>query len=642
MPISDDWTIDYDNRRIYHSAGSYVYNLNELYSWLMDELDEATTIDDTIPMTAQTPTEYTLVNGWFIDYVSLQFLEGGGLKTSGWNANTSAVGIRLKAYDASGGTAFSPTDIGETITETDSGDTGTILFYDERNGSGQGYVFIRPDELSDTFVDTNTGYSVSNSSAAGNFSGVSITGENAWANPFTLGTLQVNTQIYIYQNGAAVEAWWPREHIDILLLIREAGGLIDLGRFTVFARQYTKLYDHTVMSVPAGGRTPVPLATFADGNNTTGTYSFAYSNGNGTFQVGERIVADLDSSKDGVITAFTEAGTSPNKTGTIEYYLVGTTQFSNTDAITAQASGTTATVNSAITNLVAGYNDITIAFGSITRDLQNGNGPQPYDVEIDGAGRTLIQIYQYLKYVTGSGSSLNLNGSNGEAYLAAQTNYDPVKTAPFGTFAGGNFFGARGVYLTNMHAQDANSYELIDSTGTRQAPPSTIAVTVNNTLAGDRVSVFLTTSVGSEEIDRYQFYSDPTLNTQGVDVFYVDGPIAADTPDQGVIRVIDDNLNRETRYAYASWTNDDPIYYFTLDTGVTLDRDYEDTDHAYVPYIDQEATGTSVSQSLIYAQNRPVVVRVRIVGMLPFKVTGTITESGLTVTTIRTEDAIYV
>ena len=68
MAISDDWTVDLttpNRRRIYHSSGTTVYSMNEFYRWLMNVFDESTTIDDTIPMTAQTPTAYTLTNGWF-------------------------------------------------------------------------------------------------------------------------------------------------------------------------------------------------------------------------------------------------------------------------------------------------------------------------------------------------------------------------------------------------------------------------------------------------------------------------------------------------------------------------------------------------------------------------------------------------
>ena len=56
----------------------------------------------------------------------------------------------------------------------------------------------------------------------------------------------------------------------------------------------------------------------------------------------------------------------------------------------------------------------------------------------------------------------------------------------------------------------------------------------------------------------------------------------------------------------------------------TLDRTYDGTDTAYVPFIDQEATGTSVSASVTYEANRYVTTRVRVIGILPFKVKGEI------------------
>jgi len=56
LAIGDDFTIDYVNKRIHHSAGATVYTVNELYSWLMDQFDEQGAMDDQIPMSAQTPT----------------------------------------------------------------------------------------------------------------------------------------------------------------------------------------------------------------------------------------------------------------------------------------------------------------------------------------------------------------------------------------------------------------------------------------------------------------------------------------------------------------------------------------------------------------------------------------------------------
>jgi hypothetical protein len=62
-----------------------------------------------------------------------------------------------------------------------------------------------------------------------------------------------------------------------------------------------------------------------------------------------------------------------------------------------------------------------------------------------------------------------------------------------------------------------------------------------------------------------------------------------------------------------------------------------------VPYIDNEATGTSISSQVIYASDRYVVVRVRryaTTAILPFETTGQITSGGYSVASIRTEDTI--
>lgn len=83
MAISDDFTIDYTNKRVYHTGSSTtIYGVNALYTYLMDTFDELNQLDDTIPMTAQTPTEYTMTNAWFIDDQSVKFLASGSIRTS--------------------------------------------------------------------------------------------------------------------------------------------------------------------------------------------------------------------------------------------------------------------------------------------------------------------------------------------------------------------------------------------------------------------------------------------------------------------------------------------------------------------------------------------------------------------------------
>lgn len=145
---------------------------------------------------------------------------------------------------------------------------------------------------------------------------------------------------------------------------------------------------------------------------------------------------------------------------------------------------------------VAGYNDITITWGTASKDIGDGLGATNYDVVIDGAGRTIAQIYEYLKYVLVDGTTATQNSVQGQLYLSANpATYTIIKTAPFGTLAGGVFFGARGVWLENMATADALNYSLIDAAGTTHnppAPPTTISVTsITN---GSRIQLYNVTT----------------------------------------------------------------------------------------------------------------------------------------------------
>jgi hypothetical protein len=123
--------------------------------------------------------------------------------------------------------------------------------------------------------------------------------------------------------------------------------------------------------------------------------------------------------------------------------------------------------------------------------------------------------------------------------------------------------------------------------------------------------------------------------------FIVQETISKDTPQSGYIRIVDTSASTETRYAYSSWASG----VFTLD-GVTLDQDYNGNDTAYIGYIDEEATTTSITKSgLQYVSDRTVVVRVRNSSpggnqIIPFQVDATITSVGLSVPASRNPDNV--
>ena len=135
--------------------------------------------------------------------------------------------------------------------------------------------------------------------------------------------------------------------------------------------------------------------------------------------------------------------------------------------------------------------DIDFEFTSpFSYDIGDGNGVQDYSVQIDCDGESLANVYEVCKWATRDGAAggyletqTDANGINGEAYRYAHDTYSEVKASPFGTFAGGKFFGAQGVYFINLHADDAQAFQLIDKAGIARTPPNYQSVVITGVIS---------------------------------------------------------------------------------------------------------------------------------------------------------------
>lgn len=454
MAIQNDWAINYTTKQINHTSGSTVYTANELYSWLMNTFDELNDLDDTIPMEASTPSEYSLINGWFITSASYPYLKGGA------------------------------------ITDT--------------------------------------------------------TNNDLWVNIYTIGTIVAGSQLYVQQNGSVIPSFWPNGHIDILVRIKQNNNLIDAGKLTVFCREFGNRYDHFEANVSTGGRQPIPLATSTDPDNLT----------------------------------------------------------------------TSATVS--------GWSDVTVNFGNVSKNLNNGYGSTTYNVVVNAGGRTVSQTYERLKFITRRIETALLNSVQGQLYQYALSAYTPEKTAPFGTFAGGKFFGARGVWIENYNASDAKNFQLIDANGTTQIPPNVVAIQVTSVLSGDRVAVY---RLSAGNIDKNEYLTSGT-NSSGTMLINVQQNIKSDTPTTGIVVVND------TRYSVSAWSGK------TFYLSTVLTSTYTNGTGAFVPFIEQQASTTLAQTTITFNVEVPVRIVVRKKGIKPFTVDNTITNVGLSVAAIRTIDNI--
>lgn len=275
--------------------------------------------------------------------------------------------------------------------------------------------------------------------------------------------------------------------------------------------------------------------------------------------------------------------------------------------------------NQTIEGTVATYSDITTTFGTISRDLNNGNGAVNYDVEIDCASRPMTEVYEWLKYQTRYGeTTIQLNGGDGQVYRSAiHGTYAEVKAAPFGTIAGGTVYGARGVWFTNYASAD---FVLTDATNTTQSPPNYQNVNANHpSLIG--CNVFVAESSGGLAIkNQYTILAVTTTTIQATATLDINK-----TPQTGYAKVGD------IKYAYTGFSGD------TL-SGVTPDPTGE-TGAFYIPLLDVLADAvTELSDNIIQSGDITVISSVRKYGFKPYDVETTFSTAGLTFTPILATD----
>lgn len=273
---------------------------------------------------------------------------------------------------------------------------------------------------------------------------------------------------------------------------------------------------------------------------------------------------------------------------------------------------------------------VSVAFGDTTQDLGNGNGAKLYKGTITlSNGCTLQEAYQYLQYITREGSTTTLNSIPGWRYRVLNSSYSEIASAPFGTFAGGTFFVARGWWITGVIPSEATKYQLIAHDGTTQTPPTLIGITVGNLVSGDRILVARENGSGGILKDEYT----PVAASSGATSLTVVESIKADTPSSGVIRI------KGIRHTYSSFNAGTKTF-----SGLSpaLPGNIVTADDVFVPYIDVATTSTSESVTFIYNTNFTARVDVRngsgASPIIPFNTLISITNAGASVNASRNSD----
>lgn len=529
------------------------------------------------------------------------------------------------------------------------GSVGTVLSFFQWCAS----VFANSSQMDDDYAfvsDTPTVYRFVNDWSFGRdasdykyLSGGSIeTADNSilYSNLYSIGSQENGTQLYMLQADSQITPWWITGNIDILVEVKRDGQWIysldtadvsTAGGVWMYAREFGDLYDHNFATLSGGGATPIGINTALDSGNRSGEVSLEVDPGGansmipGNFLLGgtTNAVGKIISivSNDVLVTAIRE-GQFTGTESLIEY--------SDRELQTATGESTNLVVD---TSIVAGYTDISTGFATINRDLNNGDGLQPYDAEIDCATKTLVQTYEWMKFVTrygSEGATYTVNDDDGQEYRSAAEDsgggatsggpYTDVKVAPFGTLAGTTMYGARGIWFSNYDSAD---FVLIDAQGDSQSPPNYQKVVCSHDdLIGTQIFVSEITGAGGTIIkDQY------AVTDAAVTYINVSATINSNkTPTNGILRIGDN------QYTYTSF--DASSFSISTDaSGEAIDSSL------YVPLLDVAADATiEQSQNLIYTTPIDVRTRVRKYGFKPYTADTQFGATGLTFSPILTSD----
>lgn len=305
MAIGDDTAIDYTNQ-IISLTGTTIYDVSVLYSYCKEQFKLSANIDDDFAWTANTPTDFTIKNGWVLRLGSMRRLKNGGIKTV---YGTDIIG----QYEVSGGTNFVEADIGKTVRNTDQAvNFGELVDFDNTKGlilvrlSGGQHDAVNAEVLQVT-TDGGTGTRTSN--------GVEAFGDDQWSNINTIGDLvggNTNPLMYVFTGNLTTgddlgvarknKSWEddPDEELtnadrgvlDALIRIIYAGTTLGnpAGEIHVYARTGLDTGSDFAIDVSAGGRIAVPISNSNDVEDTLGDYCFVIDGQSAQdFTVGEEI-----------------------------------------------------------------------------------------------------------------------------------------------------------------------------------------------------------------------------------------------------------------------------------------------------------------------------------------------------------------
>jgi hypothetical protein len=303
---------------------------------------------------------------------------------------------------------------------------------------------------------------------------------------------------------------------------------------------------------------------------------------------------------------------------------------------------------------------------TVPKDLGDGSGAENYTGVIsaditDADAQLIAAVYEWMKYETRSESTSSLgtignaiSGVEGRLYKALYATWPVVKFCPIGSKAGTLVQFAQGWFMQKetLDTTDIQNFTLINNAGTLRTPPNLQALLIQGLpITGVRVEASRTATLGGP-IQRTEFDVGAVGGgyNQSADTKILFaagdrsvGPIPADVPDTGVVRILDPNdTGNYLRFPYDTIDRTNNWVELTSGTigNVTGGQDLVATDDLHVEFISETVSGTSTSNTMQYVADIYIYWVARLKGYEPANGTATFGSTGATVNVQMSDDDI--
>jgi hypothetical protein len=252
-----------------------------------------------------------------------------------------------------------------------------------------------------------------------------------------------------------------------------------------------------------------------------------------------------------------------------------------------------------------------------------------------------IAYVQLLTGVVPSDSETLTDGTNTADTAASSSVSEKTVSSPFcGASTGSSIVGAYGFSLEYADLSVNDKIQALD--GVTRQPPNNVTFTVYGVANGYRVLVG--PEDGSNGLDYDQLSNTNALTTNGVTSLEVDEALPANTPTSGTLRIERD----DGRYSYHTYSavSETPTT-FTIGSSDFLGDEAAAGNNVFITYIDETATGTSVSYNTVQTTTQTLYVEARFGGtgpdytdsIKPAASTGTLGSTGGSATLSPVSDA---